>query len=338
MYGLIRSLLFKLKPERAHALALSVLRYIPAWCLPIPSVRPQPIHALGLEFPHAIGLAAGFDKNGEYLDSLAKLGFSFIEVGTVTPRPQLGNPKPRLFRLPASHAIINRMGFNNQGVDALLTHLSRSRYSGILGINLGKNKDTPLENAAEDYCYGLQRVYSRASYVTINISSPNTPDLRQLQQGRYFSELMHRLREEQLHLSDVHQRYVPLVVKLSPDEPAEALKRMAEVILQLGMDGIIATNTTCSREDVATDRDANEMGGLSGRPLFSRATSSLRVLKEVVGDRVTLIGSGGIDSVARAREKQKAGATLLQVYTGLIYQGPLLVKQLISSPDYSAIG
>lgn len=328
IYSLIRPALFCLDPERAHKLVLRALTYVPRPCFPQPIS--QSVQALGLSFPHPIGLAAGLDKNGDYLDGLAKLGFSHIELGTVTPKAQLGNPKPRLFRLPKAQAIINRMGFNNKGVDALLENVSKAHYQGILGINIGKNKDTPLNQAVDDYLYCLNKVYFKASYVTVNISSPNTPDLRQLQQGQYFIDLMSELREAQLHLADKHQRYVPLVVKLSPDEDDETLKKMADVIISQGIDGIIATNTTCARFDVQGLPHGNEAGGLSGKPLASRATDCLRVLKQVVGDEVTLIGCGGINSANIAREKLAAGATLLQVYTGLIYQGPNLISQLLS--------
>lgn len=326
MYSFIRPVLFSLPPEMAHTLSLHALRYMPACLFSEP--RGTPVHALGLDFSHAVGLAAGFDKNAQYLDALAKIGFSFIEVGTVTPRAQLGNAKPRLFRIPQQQAIINRMGFNNQGVDALLANIDKSRYQGILGINIGKNKDTSLDHAVNDYIYGLARVYSRASYVCINISSPNTPELRQLQHGHYFNDLINQLREEQLHLSDKHQKYVPLVIKISPDEDDETLKKMADAIVSYGIDGIVATNTTCDRTQVCGFPYGTEIGGLSGAPLASRSTHCLRVLKQVVGDDVSIIGVGGLDSIEAAREKLAAGASLLQVYTGLIYQGPNLVKRL----------
>jgi dihydroorotate dehydrogenase len=305
---------------------LSALHYVPGFCFP--TLPNNVVHAMGLEFPHPIGLAAGVDKNGEHLSALAKLGFSFIELGTVTPRPQAGNPKPRLFRIPQAGAVINRMGFNNQGVEALVAHVKKADYQGILGINIGKNKETTLQLAAEDYLYCLRQVYLHASYVTINISSPNTPDLRQLQTVDYFRDLMSQLREEQLQLADIHQRYVPLVVKISPDETDEALKQMAEVVVSLGIDGMIATNTTCAREGVVGLPYGDESGGLSGRPLASQSTHCLRILKQVVGDEVTLIGVGGIDSAGVANEKLEAGASLLQVYTGLFYQGPGLLKTL----------
>lgn len=328
MYQLLRPLLFSLDAEKAHHLTLSALHYLPSFCFAKP--KGEEVHAMGIEFPHPVGLAAGLDKNGEHLDALAKLGFAFIELGTVTPRPQEGNPKPRLFRIPAAQAIINRMGFNNHGVDALVANVKKARYQGILGINIGKNKDTPLEKAVDDYLYCLREVYLHASYITINVSSPNTPDLRQLQQGEYFRNLINELREEQLQLADLHQHYVPLVVKLSPDETDETLKQIADVIVSLGIDGIIATNTTCARDAVSTLPHGNEAGGLSGRPLASLSTHCLKVLKQVVGDDVTLIGVGGIDSLAAANEKLEAGASLLQIYTGLIYQGPGVVKKVIS--------
>lgn len=327
MYSFIRPALFCLDPEKAHDLILSVLKYVPSPVFSKP--MGQVVHALGLEFPHPVGLAAGLDKNGDYLDALANIGFSFIELGTVTPRAQSGNPKPRLFRIPKAGAIINRMGFNNRGVDALLANINKARYRGILGINIGKNKDTPLNQSSDDYLYCFRKVYSRASYVTINISSPNTPDLRQLQQGGYFSDLVKKLRAAQWALSDEYQRYVPLVIKLSPDEEDETLKKMADVIVSNGIDGIIATNTTCDHDAVKALPHGLEQGGLSGRPLVASSTHCLAVLKQVVGNEVILIGAGGIASPDIAREKLAAGASLLQVYTGLIYEGPGLVKKLV---------
>ena len=327
MYRLIRPFLFSLPPEKAHDVALSAMHYVPASLYARPKERI--VKAMDLTFRHPIGLAAGLDKNGEHLDALAKLGFSFIELGTVTPRPQIGNPKPRLFRIPKAQAIINRMGFNNRGVDALMLNINNAQYQGILGINIGKNKDTPLNQAVNDYLFCLRKVYSRASYVTINISSPNTPDLRQLQQGEYFRDLIIQLRSEQLKLADDYQRHVPLVVKLSPDESDETLKIMAEVIVSAGINGIIATNTTCAHDAVHTLPYGEEIGGLSGRPLFEKSTHCLRVLKQVVGNDVTLIGVGGVDNPEAARQKIDAGASLLQIYTGLIYQGPGLVTTLV---------
>ncbi len=328
MYSALRPLLFKMEAERAHELALSALSYLPQFYFRKP--QGMPVKAMGLDFPHPVGLAAGLDKNGEYLDGLAKIGFSSIELGTVTPRPQEGNPKPRLFRLPEAQAIINRMGFNNQGVDTLITHIKNTRYKGIVGINIGKNKDTALNKAVDDYLYCLRKVYEHASYITINISSPNTPDLRQLQQGEYFANLLTQLQMEQIKLSDQFQRHVPLVVKVSPDETDETLKQMTEIILHHGVEGIIATNTTCSRELVKHLPHAEEQGGLSGRPLTDLSNQCLRLLKQYVGDELTLIGVGGIDSSISAQEKLNAGASLVQVYSGLIYQGPELVSRIVT--------
>lgn len=329
LYSLIRPALFNIDPEIAHHTTLSLLNYLPTHLFP--KVAGRPVKALGLEFPHAVGLAAGLDKNGEYLDALAKLGFSFIELGTVTPRPQLGNPKPRLFRLPKAQALINRMGFNNRGVDALVENISKAKYQGILGINIGKNKDTPLHQSIDDYLYCLRKTYLHASYVTINISSPNTPDLRQLQKAEYFGDLISQLREEQLVLADTFQCYVPLVIKLSPDEEDETLKKMADVIVSNGIDGIIATNTTCDHAMVEAMGYGREAGGLSGHPLYQRSTTCLSLLKKIVGNEVSLIGVGGIASAETAREKIAAGADLLQIYTGLIYKGPSLIKELVES-------
>lgn len=328
MYSMLRPLLFRLDAERAHACALSALHYIPKWCFK--KSQGVVVSAMGIDFPHALGLAAGLDKNGEHLDALSYLGFASIELGTVTPKPQEGNSKPRLFRLPEANAIINRMGFNNQGVDALVTHVKNAQYKGILGINIGKNKDTSLDKAAEDYLYCLRKVYALASYVTVNISSPNTPDLRQLQQGDYFAQLLSQLQNEQIKLSDQFQRHVPLVIKVSPDESDETLKQMTELILKYKIEGIIATNTTCSRNAVINLAHADEQGGLSGEPLRVLSTRCLRTIKQYVGDAVTLIGVGGIDSSESAQEKLDAGASLVQIYTGLIYKGPGLVHRIVN--------
>ncbi|MDI1351611.1 MAG: quinone-dependent dihydroorotate dehydrogenase [bacterium] len=327
MYSLIRPYFFKIDAEKAHHLALLALTYLPKWCFKKP--QGKEVKAMGLTFPHPVGLAAGLDKNGEYLDGLAKIGFSFIELGTVTPKPQLGNPKPRLFRIPCAQAIINRMGFNNQGVEALVSHLKTAQYQGILGINIGKNKDTSLNNAVDDYLYCFEKVYEYADYVTINISSPNTPELRLLQQGDYFNHLLTQLKKKQSQLADRFQRYVPIAVKISPDEEDETIKEMAQVILNLGVDGIITTNTTASRP--LNTLVFAEQGGLSGKPLYNLSTQCLRLLKKYVGTDVTLIGVGGIDSIQSAQEKIDAGASLVQIYTGLIYKGPSLINQLAAN-------
>ena len=325
-YDWIRPLLFTLPPECAHQFVLQILQYVPQACFT--TQTSSPVDAMGLCFLNRVGLAAGFDNNGQYLDGLSKLGFGFIEIGGVTPKPQVGNPKPRLFRLPKAGALINRMGFKKCGVDALMDNIRVAHYQGILGVNICKDKETSLANAAKDYQYCMQAIYPYASYLAVNVSSPNTPNLRQLQYGEYFAKLMKALVEEQTCLSEVHQRHVPLVVKLSPDESDETLKRMAEVILKHKIEGIIATNTTSTRDGVQGLNHAGEAGGLSGPPLRKKALASLRLLKQEVGNAITLIASGGIDSAKAAQERLDAGATLVQIYTGLIYQGPQLMTEI----------
>lgn len=327
MYSLIRPFLFALPEETAHALSLKALQYAPSCCF---SALPEkPMNAMGLRFSHPVGLAAGFDKNAQYLNALEKLGFSFIEVGTVTPRPQSGNPKPRLFRLPRAAALINRMGFNNAGIDVVVANIRASQYRGILGINIGKNKDTPLDHAVDDYILCLQKVYPLASYVTLNISSPNTPDLRQLQQADYLTYLIKTVCAEASRLQDMHQRHVPLLIKISPDESNETVLRLLEIALHEKIAGMIVTNTTLSREGVAAMPHAQETGGLSGKPLFTRSLDCLRLIHAKVGDAMTLIASGGIDSPEAALVKIKAGASLVQLYTGLVYEGPGLISHIV---------
>lgn len=330
MYSALRFLLLRIDPEKAHKLALTALSWLPKYCLRFPVVN-HPVRVMGLDFPHLIGLAAGLDKNGKYLDALDKLQFSFIEIGTVTPKPQSGNPKPRLFRLTKVGGLINRMGFNNLGVETLVSYINKAKYKGILGINISKNKDTSLTLAAADYIYCLRKVYPYASYVTINVSSPNTLDLRKLQQDKFLADLLAKLTFEQQVLANQYQRFVPLVIKLSPDENDESLKRMTDIILANKIAGIIATNTTISRTAVKHQYPITEEGGLSGAPLFERSTYCLRLLKQLVGTDVTLIASGGIDSIESARIKLQAGASLLQIYTGLIYQGPALINILANA-------
>ena len=319
--------MFRLDPEKAHDFTLKALKLMPGVFFPTPPEKP--IHLWGLEFKHPVGLAAGLDKNGAFINALSKLGFSFIEIGTITPMPQPGNPKPRLFRIPEASAIINRFGFNNLGVDALVANVVKANYAGILGINISKNKDTPLNLAHEDYLYCLRKVYPHASYITINISSPNTPKLRELQQGDFLSFLLKRLNEERERLADAYQRYVPIVIKLSPDESDDNIKFMGEMIVAQKMDGIIATNTTCSRGDVQGLKHADEPGGLSGAPLLKRSTECITLLRQVTGPKMGLIAAGGIMDSSTALAKWHAGANLLQIYTGLIYQGPGLIKALV---------
>jgi dihydroorotate dehydrogenase len=283
---------------------------------------------MGIVFPNRVGLAAGLDKNAEYVDALAALGFGFIEVGTVTPRPQAGNPKPRLFRIPEQQAIINRMGFNNGGVNRLLANLEQTRYRGILGINIGKNKDTPLENALDDYIACMDAVYPAASYITVNLSSPNTPGLRDLQVGDTFRALLEGVLNRQAALRARHGRHVPIAVKLAPDLSAEALASMAKTLLALEVECVIATNTTIARPLVEGLKHADEAGGLSGKPVFELSTAALRGLSEALAGRIPLMGVGGITDATTALAKCDAGASLVQLYSGLIYRGPALVGEV----------
>ncbi|HET6633119.1 MAG TPA: quinone-dependent dihydroorotate dehydrogenase [Rhodanobacteraceae bacterium] len=330
MYERLRPLLFALDPELSHRATLYALGVAQrsgfAHRLRRPP-PPMPVHAFGIDFPNPVGLAAGLDKNGDHIDALASLGFGFIEVGTVTPRPQPGNPQPRLFRLPAHEAIINRMGFNNDGVDALLRNLDRSSYTGVLGINIGRNRDTPNSEAAADYLHCLERVYPRASYVAVNISSPNTQGLRDLQQGEALRGLLGTLREAQERLAGRHGARKPLLVKIAPDLDEAALDTLAGALLDAGIDGVICTNTTTAREAVHGAAHADEVGGLSGRPLFARSTQVLRGMAARLGGRLPLVGVGGIMEGADAADKLGAGATLVQLYSGLVYRGPALLAE-----------
>jgi dihydroorotate dehydrogenase len=335
LYPLFRPLLFALDPEAAHELAFASLDAAAATGvaqLVAPRVRPSPVEAMGLKFPNRVGLAAGLDKNAAHIDGLAALGFGFIECGTVTPRPQPGNPKPRLFRLPEAEALINRLGFNNDGVDRFLANVSRAKFGpasgGILGLNIGKNFDTPNERAGEDYLTCLRAVHARASYVTVNISSPNTAGLRELQAESALDALLLLLKDEQVRLADRHGKYTPIAVKIAPDLAAEDLRRIARTLVARRIDGVIATNTTIDHTKVAGLRYAEESGGLSGRPLGDKALAALRVLAAEIAGALPIIGVGGIMSGADARERIAAGATLVQIYTGLIYKGPELVAEI----------
>jgi dihydroorotate dehydrogenase len=330
MFQLLRPALFALDPETAHHATLDALRT--AHCLgTLPFVVKHPADdprtVMGLIFPNPIGLAAGLDKNGGYIDPLAALGFGFIEIGTVTPRPQPGNPKPRLFRLPQAQGIINRMGFNNNGVDALIGNVKRAKFKGILGINIGKNADTPIEKAAEDYLIGLRKVYAYASYVAINISSPNTKNLRQLQGGDELDALLAQLKAEQEKLAQQHGKYVPLAVKIAPDLDADQIKNIAALLIKHRIDGVIATNTTLSREGVENLPHGNETGGLSGAPVRESSTAVIRQLAAELQGALPIIGVGGILKGADALEKMQAGAALVQMYSGMIYRGWELVSE-----------
>ncbi len=332
LYPLFRPALFSMDAEDAHHFTLNNLlrahRMGLGGCIGN-KIADDPRTVMGVRFPNPVGLAAGLDKDGAYIDGLAAFGFGFIEVGTVTPRAQPGNPRPRMFRLPQADALINRMGFNNGGVDAFVANVKASRWKaegGVLGLNIGKNADTPIERANDDYLYCLERVYPHASYVTVNISSPNTKNLRQLQGASELDSLLSTLKDAQQRLADQHKRYVPLALKIAPDLDADQIGNIGDALVRHKIDGVIATNTTISREAVKGLPHAEEAGGLSGRPVFEASTRVVRALHAVVGDAVPIIGVGGIFSGADARAKIDAGAKLVQVYSGLIYRGPALVR------------
>ncbi len=331
IYTLIKPLLFRFDAESVHDLTLRSLRLAEKAgllsCYPAPPVT-QPRQVMGLTFPSPAGLAAGLDKNGAVIDGMVKLGFGFIEVGTVTPRPQPGNPKPRLFRIPEAQGVINRFGFNNLGVDNLIENVKSSSYKGILGINIGKNFDTPLERAVDDYLICMQKVYAYASYITVNISSPNTKNLRDLQAADALSNLLSCLKAEQAKLAQQHGKYVPIALKIAPDLTQQQVVEIANLLLQHRMDAVIATNTTLSREAVKGLPHAEETGGLSGVPVRDASTRVIRQLSQVLQGQIPIIGVGGILSGADAAEKIAAGASLVQLYSGLIYRGPKLVHEV----------
>ena len=332
MYPLFRPFLFALDPETAHDLVFAGLDAAAKVGLArvfAPQVPPSPVVAMGLTFPNRVGLAAGLDKNAAHIDALAGLGFGFVECGTVTPRAQPGNPRPRLFRLPEAQALINRMGFNNAGVELFLANAARARYDGILGLNIGKNFDTPNARAVDDYLACLRAVYARASYVAVNVSSPNTKGLRDLQADDALGALLRALKQEQATLAQTHGKYTPIVVKIAPDLTPAAVSGIARLLARHLIDGVIATNTTISRDAVKGLRHADEAGGLSGRPLRAQSTEVIRTLAKALDGALPIIGVGGIISGADAKEKIDAGATLVQIYTGLIYRGPDLVAECV---------
>jgi len=328
LYRLARPLLFSLSAEQAHDLTLDLLRRGAGRLLP-GAPPAKPVAVMGLSFPNPVGLAAGLDKNGDCIDGLAELGFGFLEVGTVTPRPQPGNPKPRLFRLPEADAIINRMGFNNHGVDALVANVRASRYQGVLGINIGKNKDTPVERAVDDYLLCQEKVHALASYLVVNVSSPNTPGLRSLQHGEALDGLLGTLREAQTRLDQQNGKRVPLVIKIAPDNSEQELAAMAEAFVRHGIDGVCVGNTTLERPGVERLTHGGEQGGLSGAPLKPIADRALETMARALDGRLPIIGVGGIQSDADALDKQRLGADLVQVYSGLIYRGPGLVREIV---------
>lgn len=333
-YSLLRSLLFKLPPETSHDLSLDWLSALNRMHLLkpfMPVIADDPVEVMGITFPNRVGLAAGLDKNADHMNGLARMGFGFIEVGTATPRPQNGNPKPRMFRLEEQTAIINRMGFNNKGIDHLLLNVAKRNFDGPLGINIGKNFDTPVENANQDYLAGLRKAYMYADYVTVNVSSPNTPGLRSLQFGDSLIELLSALKGEQLSLEKAHGRYVPIAVKVAPDMSEEEVEFVANALTEHKFDAAIVGNTTLDRASVSESPFAEEAGGLSGAPLRERSTEVISQFYQVLGDKVPIIGVGGITEGEHALEKINAGAKLVQIYSGLIYKGPSLVRDAVEA-------
>ncbi len=334
MYNLARQLLFKLSPETSHDLSLDLIgaggRLGLNGMLTKKPAR-LPVTVMGLTFDNPVGLAAGLDKNGAAIDGFAQLGFGFVEIGTVTPRPQPGNPKPRIFRLPEATAIINRMGFNNLGVDNLLSRVRASQYKGVLGINIGKNFDTPVERAVDDYLICLDKVYPHASYITVNVSSPNTPGLRSLQFGESLKQLLEALAERRELLAAQYGKRVPVAIKIAPDMSDEETVQVAQALLAAGMDAVIATNTTLSREGVEGLAHGDEAGGLSGAPVREKSTHIVKVLAGELAGRMPIIAAGGITEGKHAAEKIAAGASLVQLYSGFIYKGPALIREAVDA-------
>lgn len=333
-YPLLRKMLFQMDAEASHDLILSTLsrsHNTPLSLFWKQALDPKPVEVFGISFKNPIGLAAGLDKNGACIDALGQMGFGFVEIGTITPRPQIGNPKPRLFRLPEAQAIINRMGFNNHGVDQLVANVKATKFDGVLGINIGKNKDTPNEKGKDDYIHCMRKVFEYSSYITVNISSPNTPGLRDLQYGEALDDLLSSLKNEQLDLTAKHGKAVPLLVKIAPDLDDMELEQVADSLVSNQIDGVIATNTTIKRESVQGLPHGDEAGGLSGLPLVDLSQSICQRLKARVGDQLPIIGVGGIHDVNSATQRFEAGASLIQVYSSFIYQGPALIKQLVEA-------
>lgn len=329
-YPIIRFILFKMDPEKTHDLSLTWLARIeksPFRFLIAQKQVEDPIEVFGISFPNRVGLAAGLDKNGSCIDAFAAMGFGHIEIGTVTPRPQPGNPKPRLFRLPKAMGLINRFGFNNLGVDQLIENVKSSKYDGVLGINIGKNFDTPVENANDDYLICLEKVYPYATYIVVNISSPNTANLRQLQFGEALEQLIVALQDKQLELTTMHGRRIPILIKIAPDLSQEEVKALAATFCKLNVDGVIATNTTFSREGVESLPHQEEQGGLSGLPVLNQSNKILSLLTQLSNKQFPVIGVGGICNSQGAEDKMKAGASLIQIYSGFIYEGPDLITK-----------
>ena len=334
MYPLIQKLLFTQDAEWSHDFTINWLKRTQNSllnCVYKQNLTDKPVKAFGLTFKNPVGLAAGLDKNGECIDGFAAMGFGFIEIGTVTPKAQLGNPKPRMFRLPKGQAIINRMGFNNKGVDNLIENVKRAKYTGILGINIGKNKDTPDDQALNDYLICLRKVYNYASYITVNISSPNTPGLRNLQHGNALDELLIGLKIEQKLLEKQYAKYIPILVKIAPDLTDQEIVDMSNSLINAGIDGVIATNTTLDRTEVLGQQYAEEMGGLSGAVLTAKSQAVTEKLVTQIAGRIEVIGVGGIHSAQSAKARIEAGSVLIQLYSSLIYQGPKVIKEIVNS-------
>lgn len=334
MYPIIQKILFSQDAEWSHDFTINWLKRTQnnlLNCVYKQNLTDKPVQAFGLTFKNPLGLAAGLDKNGECIDAFAAMGFGFIEIGTVTPKAQPGNAKPRMFRLPKGQAIINRMGFNNEGVDNLIENVKRAKYTGILGINIGKNKDTPEEQALNDYLICLRKVYNYASYITVNISSPNTPGLRNLQHGQALDELLAGLKNEQKLLEKQYAKYVPILVKIAPDLTDQEIVDMSNSLINAKIDGVIATNTTLDRTDVHGQQYADEMGGLSGAVLTAKSQAITEKLVDAIAGRMTVIGVGGIHSANSAKARIEAGSTLIQLYSSLIYQGPKVIKEIVDS-------
>ncbi|MBE3651232.1 quinone-dependent dihydroorotate dehydrogenase [Vibrio navarrensis] len=334
LYRLARAGFFQLDAEKAHDLAIQNFKRFTGTPLDLfyrQQLPHRPVECMGLTFRNPVGLAAGLDKNGECIEAFDAMGFGFVEVGTVTPRPQPGNDKPRLFRLVNAEGIINRMGFNNEGVDSLIENVKKAKYSCILGINIGKNKDTPIEKGVEDYLICMDKVYEYAGYIAVNISSPNTPGLRSLQYGEALDELLSALKRKQEELTEKYKKYVPLTLKIAPDLTDQEIKQICQSLIKNKIDGVIATNTTLDRSIVEGMKYSNEAGGLSGRPLQSRSTEVVRLLHQELQGHIPIIGVGGIDSFVAAKEKMMAGANLVQVYSGFIYHGPGLVRDIVKN-------
>ena len=333
-YKIAQKVMFQMDPERAHHIALSSLKSTansPLDCFYAQAFEQAPVEFMGITFPNPVGLAAGMDKDGECIDGFHAMGFGHIEVGTVTPKPQPGNEQPRLFRLKPAKAIINRMGFNNKGVDNLITNLKKAKSGALVGVNIGKNKDTPVEQGKDDYLICMEKVYPYAAYIAVNISSPNTPGLRSMQYGDLLDDLLRSLKEKQKDLAQKHGKYVPLALKIAPDLTSEEIEKIAESLIRNKFDGAIATNTTLSRDGVSGLINANEAGGLSGKPLNSLSTSVIKQLSDYLKGEVPIIGVGGINSASDALDKLDAGASMVQIFSGFIYQGPGLIKDIVKA-------